>query len=340
MLLSFATIQKMKRRSFLNLMFLIAFLIEIILSIVGISIISIFEIPIRTADFVILFFVIFLSGIYTILVKKLVYFLVFCIVHTIPITVLADDLSFFRPQDDEILKTTYVAIFTITLFVIFFMTLFIIIWRKKYWGVNSRTKISIPKNLKKSYIIYNIHVVLLYSTLCFIMTSNSLFILDTNYFLYVTNDDVALSSIYILLIFLPSFILLFSSKIIKKELRFHMLFIYLAYVGQILFFLLYVLGHNFSRNLIIWIVTIILLGFLIVSTILCHINFGKNLKFYLTFDPILDKEYEYSNDFSLDINIDEEEKDEKASETLKRYLKAIKTFFYNGVVRQILDLIK
>ncbi|GBB93952.1 hypothetical protein RclHR1_02260017 [Rhizophagus clarus] len=219
----------MKRRSFLNLMFLIAFLIEIILSIVGISIISIFEIPIRTADFVILFFVIFLSGIYTILVKKLVYFLVFCIVHTIPITVLADDLSFFRPQDDEILKTTYVAIFTITLFVIFFMTLFIIIWRKKYWGVNSRTKISIPKNLKSNF------------------------------------------------------------KNNKKGIK---------------------------------------------------VSYAFYLSGLLTFDPILDKEYEYSNDFSLDINIDEEEKDEKASETLKRYLKAIKTFFYNGVVRQILDLIK
>ncbi|CAB4406235.1 unnamed protein product [Rhizophagus irregularis] len=87
-------------------------------------------------------------------------------------------------------------------------------------------------------------------------------------------------------------------------------------------------------------VTLSLLGLLIVNTILCHINFGKNLKFYLTFEPDLGKEYEYSNDISLEINNDEEEKDEKVFETLNRYWKTIKTIFYNGVILQILDLIE
>uniref|UniRef100_U9U3N7 Uncharacterized protein n=2 Tax=Rhizophagus irregularis (strain DAOM 181602 / DAOM 197198 / MUCL 43194) TaxID=747089 RepID=U9U3N7_RHIID len=134
--------------------------------------------------------------------------------------------------------------------------LLFIIWKKKYWDVNSY-KISIPRNLKKSYIIYNIYVVLF-------------------------------SKIY-----------LFSDF-----------------------------------------VTSLLLGLLIVTTILCHINFGKNLKFYLTFEPDLGKEYEYLNDLSLDINNGEEEKDEKAFETLNRYWKTIKTIFYNGVILQILDFIE
>lgn len=52
------------------------------------------------------------------------------------------------------------------------------------------------------------------------------------------------------------------------------------------------------------------------------------------------KEYEYSNDLSLDIKNDEEEKDEKVFETLNRYWKTIKTIFYNGVILQILDFIE
>ncbi|CAB4397066.1 unnamed protein product [Rhizophagus irregularis] len=60
----------------------------------------------------------------------------------------------------------------------------------------------------------------------------------------------------------------------------------------------------------------------------------------LTFEPDLGKEYEYLNDLSLDINNGEEEKDEKAFETLNRYWKTIKTIFYNGVILQILDFIE
>jgi hypothetical protein len=52
----------------------------------------------------------------------------------------------------------------------------------------------------------------------------------------------------------------------------------------------------------------------------------------------LGKDYEYSNDLSLNINNDEEEKDEKVFETLNRYWKTIKTIFYNGIILQILDL--
>ncbi|PKY48066.1 hypothetical protein RhiirA4_445186 [Rhizophagus irregularis] len=99
-------------------------------------------------------------------------------------------------------------------------------------------------------------------------------------------------------------------KEIKKELRFHMFFIYLTYAVQLFFM------------------------------VMAFFYFYFILTITLTFEPDLGKEYEYSNDISLEINNDEEEKDEKVFETLNRYWKTIKTIFYNGVILQILDLIE
>ncbi|PKK79843.1 hypothetical protein RhiirC2_860267 [Rhizophagus irregularis] len=98
-------------------------------------------------------------------------------------------------------------------------------------------------------------------------------------------------------------------KEIKKELRFYMFFIYLTYAVQSFF---------------------MVMAFFYFSLITIT----------LTFEPDLGKEYEYLNDLSLDINNGEEEKDEKAFETLNRYWKTIKTIFYNGVILQILDFIE
>ncbi|RGB31135.1 hypothetical protein C1646_817493 [Rhizophagus diaphanus] len=80
---------------------------------------------------------------------------------------------------------------------------------------------------------------------------------------------------------------------------------------------------------------LILISLLFINTILCHRNFGKNLKFYIKFDPKLDKEYEYSNDLNdyddYDDDNEEEEKDEKIFEKLKRHWK----IFYDSFILHI-----
>ncbi|RIA80956.1 hypothetical protein C1645_837807 [Glomus cerebriforme] len=165
--------------------------------------------------------------------------------------------------------------------------------------------------------------------------NNSITLLHNNFFLSPTINDLGLTGIHIFVAFLPPFILTFSSTIIRKELRFYMFFIYCAIFGQVLF-VLYYLDLDLM-GFITWTSLILLF----VNTILCHINFGKKLKFYLTFDPDLGREYEYSNDFNLENDDDkEEEKDEKVFETLNRYWKTIKKNFYNAVILQILNLIE
>ncbi|GBB94223.1 hypothetical protein RclHR1_23120003 [Rhizophagus clarus] len=75
------------------------------------------------------------------------------------------------------------------------------------------------------------------------------------------------------------------------------------------------------------IVGLILLGLTFINTILCHRNFVK-------FNPIMDKEFEYSNDLDDDDDDDDEEdeKDEKFSEKLNRYWKLIKKSFYDAYI--------
>ncbi|GES90725.1 hypothetical protein GLOIN_2v1569580 [Rhizophagus clarus] len=210
----------------------------------------------------------------------------------------------------------------IALFVNFLYSMapIIILIENFYMAINYGSDAIFEKN--RSIIFYAICTLtpfdILFKILFIIMWKKNFVILRTNFFLSQTNGDMSLSGIFISLTFLPSFILLCSSKIIKKELRFHMFFIYLACIGQILIFAKYSFD-GMSPNSMTCIITLILL---------------------VTFDPDLGKEYEYSNDLSLDINNDEEEKDEISSETLNRYWKTIKTIFYNGVILQILDLIE
>ncbi|RIA87687.1 hypothetical protein C1645_827474 [Glomus cerebriforme] len=125
--------------------------------------------------------------------------------------------------------------------------------------------------------------------------------------------------------FSPLFTLMFGSKIIKEESRGCIFLIYVALIWQFVFIIL-VCMENSSPYPITTIAILSLLCSLFINTILCHRNFGKNLKLYLElnqFNPNLDKEYEYSNLSDDDDDDEEEEKKEKFSEKLKRYWKII-----------------
>ncbi|GES90709.1 hypothetical protein GLOIN_2v1569746 [Rhizophagus clarus] len=108
---------------------------------------------------------------------------------------------------------------------------------------------------------------------------------------------------------------MFSLTIIRKELKFSVFLIYGALIAQ-------------------EIIGIVLLGLTFINTILCHRNFGKNLALHLNFNPILDKEYEYSNDLDDDDDDDEEkdEKDEMIFEILYRFCIFFKQSFYDAFI--------
>ncbi|GBC40819.1 hypothetical protein GLOIN_2v1780283 [Rhizophagus irregularis DAOM 181602=DAOM 197198] len=242
-----------------------------------------------------------MSGIYTFLKKTLLYLLAFCVINMLQISFLIDlvrleiyfcshgivEIRYLlllinkeQLKDGKDCRKTFIipiiiAIALILFFVILYIILLIIMWKIKYWNVTSRTKITMPHDLKKPYIIFKIYNSLLY--------------------------------IILHIIFLFDVIMFISGvqKLLKKITTFAML---------------------------------ILLSLLFIITILCHRNFGKNLQFYIKFDPKLDKEYEYSNDLNdyddYDDDNEEEEKDEKIFEKLKRHWKS----FYDSFILHITDI--
>ncbi|CAB4386461.1 unnamed protein product [Rhizophagus irregularis] len=204
-------------------------------------------------------------------------------------------------------------------------------WKNKYWNVTSRTKIPMPYDLKKPYIAFKIYNSLLYIILHTIFLSDVVGL--SNIISLVNHYYIALSFAFLC----PSFILIFSSKIIKEESTFYIFLIYVTIIGQI--FLLFFYDTNFTLDLhsVTIYVMYILMSLLFINTILCHLNFGKNLKFYIKFDPKLDKEYEYSNDLNdyddYDDDNEEEKKDEKIFEKLKRRWK----IFYDSFILHITE---
>ncbi|RIA80950.1 hypothetical protein C1645_810250 [Glomus cerebriforme] len=171
-------------------------------------------------------------------------------------------------------------------------------WKKETWNVISHTQISLPNDLiKKSYIIYKFHNFLLYIILHFIGIFDLMaflkFLLVLN--IYPFNLSSILTNLSLFSSYdLPMYILMFSPRIIKKELKFHIFLIY---------------------GVLFW-------QFITLSLPLSY-------KIYLEFNPTLNKEYEYSDDLNDDD--DDEEKEEKFSGKLRRCWRIIKKFFYNDL---------
>ncbi|PKY12580.1 hypothetical protein RhiirB3_518110 [Rhizophagus irregularis] len=300
-----------------------------------------------------------MSGIYTFLKKTLLYLLAFCVINMLQISFLIDlvrleiyfcshgivEIRYLlllinkeQLKDGKDCRKTFIipiiiAIALILFFVILYIILLIIMWKIKYWNVTSRTKITMPHDLKKPYIIFKIYNSLLYIILHIIFLFDVIMFISGGISLV---KHITIEKLFVY--FCPLFILIFSSKIIKEELKFYIFLIYVAIIVQIVFLFLFYIYDNFKLYSVTTFAMLILLSLLFIITILCHRNFGKNLQFYIKFDPKLDKEYEYSNDLNdyddYDDDNEEEEKDEKIFEKLKRHWKS----FYDSFILHITDI--
>ncbi|GES90713.1 hypothetical protein GLOIN_2v1569739 [Rhizophagus clarus] len=332
-----------KRNRCLNIIFLGIFLAEIIIYLIGIVVL-----PIRTDFLIVLVSAIFISGIYTYFKKTLLHLSAFCIVNMMQSIILIDvvrytmaniahthvDWFLFSPiikpnvigklqglqsnyeiTNEKLYRMTLIfpniiAIAIIIFFVILYIVLIIIMWRNNYWNVISHTEILISNDiLKKSYVTYEFYNFLLYLLL------QSIFVFSLAFSAFYNPTFANFIDICFMVInFLPLFTLTFSLKISVSFFTFYWFILYIFQISGI--------------------VGLILLGLTFINTILCHRNFGSNLIFRLKFNPIMDKEFEYSNDLDDDDDDDDEEdeKDEKFSEKLNRYWKLIKKSFYDAYI--------
>ncbi|CAG8596123.1 15053_t:CDS:2 [Funneliformis mosseae] len=306
-----------------NSTFLGIFFVEILFGIRGIIIL-----PMRTDYLLVLLFVIFVSGIYTIVEKKLIYLLAFCVIHIIPIMVLINiavddilniedeyvDINGFednKEDKEELKKFVKPNIFASAI-------LRKMYYEFRYWDV---TKISIPSELRGSYISYKYYNFILHILLHFIVTFQGL-LTTYNIYEYTINNSNVEMAITMSIRLLPFFYMTFSSKIIRLESKWRVFLIYISLIWQIIITIRDL--QNDSKYLFgIHGVTLVLTCLLFLNTIVCHLNFGKidksgkELKYYLEFDPELKDEYEYSK-----LNIVDDESDSELF--YKHYWKSIK----------------
>ncbi|EXX75781.1 hypothetical protein RirG_038870 [Rhizophagus irregularis DAOM 197198w] len=183
-----------------------------------------------------------MSGIYTFLKKTLLYLLAFCVINMLQISFLIDlvrleiyfcshgivEIRYLlllinkeQLKDGKDCRKTFIipiiiAIALILFFVILYIILLIIMWKIKYWNVTSRTKITMPHDLKKPYIIFKIYNSLLYIILHIIFLFDVIMFISGGISLV---KHITIEKLFVY--FCPLFILIFSSKIIKEELNYN-----------------------------------------------------------------------------------------------------------------------